>query len=589
MVDDVGKASAEDKRSWKRIEFRHSIAQWCLRRAKAALVRGQIEDSLRWSSLVAFVAERDCTPLVYPELESVLVQIASLVPTARPWMPVTANNVKRYLHVLSAAHAHGGHTAMVRRWIELDGENGCHSAVLIDQTVPVPERLRAAVEKSGGQIVMLDAKASLLKKVEALRECAYRMADVVILSIWAHDIIPTVAFGIEGGPPVLLVNQAAQIFWVGVAVSDIVLNVRGSDKEIEWTARYRSVGEKRCATLPIPLIENADEVGPGNWMQDRRRAAKTALGLCADCKIVLTVGDSYKYRPIGGVDFLDAALEIVKGNGDVNVLAVGVEEDERWSNIRKKTRGRVRAVGRQMNVTPYHYAADVYIEGFPFGSTTALLEACLNGVPCVLAPSVCPPPFTSDGVALDNLSRPRDVAEYVGKVNDLLLDDRKRIGYASSIQHGVECAHSGEGWLDYLAKVKKKIPLCHKVYSIADPPELPCFYGVFWDSFYSSREEDCLLNVFRKSWDLGLKPALDRKMWQAMSAAKGVRNASRILDVALFVTGLLVGAFPMLENKRFFCHKLYYYLRDEGKIVRCLTRAGMGSFVLVHHELDSVE
>jgi len=93
---------------------------------------------------------------------------------------------------------------------------------------------------------------------------------------------------------------------------------------------------------------------------------------------------------MGDLDFLAVAEELLCQLPGAYILAVGVREDERWRAVSERTGSRLRALGRQSQVSDYHDAADLYIEGFPFGSTTALLEAGLRGIPVILAPATCP-------------------------------------------------------------------------------------------------------------------------------------------------------------------------------------------------------
>ena len=60
-------------------------------------------------------------------------------------------------------------------------------------------------------------------------------------------------------------------------------------------------------------------------------------------------------------------------------------------------------------------AATVYLEGFPFGSLTAMLEAALAAVPPVMAPALCPLPYRSDDFALHDEPVPEDVDAYVAR------------------------------------------------------------------------------------------------------------------------------------------------------------------------------
>src|SRR6185437_3034845 len=101
-----------------------------------------------------------------------------------------------------------------------------------------------------------------------------------------------------------------------------------------------------------------------------------------------------------------AAATILRARPHVQLLAVGPNEDARWRDLRAATGGRARALGPRHDLPRIHAAADVYLEGFPVGSPTALLEAGLRGLACVRAPADVPPPFAIDGPALDALAQP---------------------------------------------------------------------------------------------------------------------------------------------------------------------------------------
>jgi hypothetical protein len=45
-----------------------------------------------------------------------------------------------------------------------------------------------------------------------------------VLHVHPWSVIPVVALGMTGGPPVMLLNHLSQQFWVGGSVADLVLN-----------------------------------------------------------------------------------------------------------------------------------------------------------------------------------------------------------------------------------------------------------------------------------------------------------------------------------------------------------------------------
>lgn len=504
---------------WEKLRFRQAVFHWCLRNAQRAIDRNAIEEALQWDLLAASVACSHCDPLASPDLEAHLLKVASHLPIPNVRLSRRIARTQRWLHVLSIAYPTGGHTAMVKRWMMLDQGENQHSVALLAQKEPVPDSLISAVESTGGHVSRVDPEAGLLIRAAQLREKAWTEADFVVLHVHPWDVIPMVAFGVSGGPPVMLVNHASHIFWVGGSVADVILN--GWDPEFvrEWTVRYRGI--ERSDFLPIPVLEpNLSDAEP-DARSELCAATRKALKLPSEAIVLLTVGESYKYTPLAGVDFLQAATAILQANPNVYLIAVGREEDARWKAVRVATGGRLLALGRQLDVAPYHAVADLYLEGFPFGSTTALLEAGAKGIPCVLAPKVCPPFFTSAMIGLKNLNQPVDVEDYVKQVILLIEDEQKRERLGSLLAIEIKKQHTRDAWLQHLRKVQSHLPHTHQLHPLPNPIPLPKHFVAFWAAFSSTLNgEDPLAFALWQSFYLSLKPRIDKDLWKSIRVGK---------------------------------------------------------------------
>jgi hypothetical protein len=102
----------------------------------------------------------------------------------------------------------------------------------------------------------------------------------------------------------------------------------------------------------------------------------------------------------------------------------------------------------------YQKAADVYIEGFPFGSQTALLEAALAGVVPVRAYA---PPLdllvSGDEILDDLVPTPSSEAEYIRLVLSLALETPTRERFSQQLRERAIQCHTGSGWRKRLEKV----------------------------------------------------------------------------------------------------------------------------------------
>src|SRR5262249_3589377 len=151
------------------------------------------------------------------------------------------------------------------------------------------------------------------------------------------------------------------------------------------------------------------------------------------------------------------------------LLAAGVIEDDRWREASDKLDLRLRALGSlpQSKIAILHQASDLYIEGFPFGSTTALLEAGLHGLPAILSPAVCPAPYGTDGVALyDTLERPDSIERYKLEAISLLQNPSRRAALGVKLQKSILAHHTGAGWRRYLMSAIQALPPEHRVHPI---------------------------------------------------------------------------------------------------------------------------
>ena len=515
-----------------RLALNEAVFEWCVRNVRRRLDQGELEPALAWSVLAARSAvHHGFGRLALPALEGALLEAATRLPV--PAEPGARSGPTRWLHVMDRAATLGGHSALVERWASLDRSGDRHRALLLAQREPIPPRLAAAMAATGGDVTALALETPLADRALRLREEAWRSADRVVLHVHPWSVLPVVAFGVAGGPPVALLNHLSQHVWVGGSVADVVLSLRAS--AVEWSRAHRGIA--RNALLPIslpPVRERPD-----------RAEARRMLGLPAEACVLLTVGHHYKYRPLPGLDFLEAAATILRARPHVQLLAVGPNEDARWRDLRAATGGRARALGPRHDLPRIHAAVDVYLEGFPVGSPTALLEAGLRGLACVRAPADVPPPFAIDGPALDALAQPTDLDAHAKATLALVDDPARRAAMGRALAHAIEAHHAGAGWLGHLDRARASLPPRHGLHPSAAVAPLPAAIRDFSVALATlHHEDDTLTFTLRAALAHGLHPRLDARLLRALAGVCLPRDPRLFLRRPLLsaVAGSIVGA-----------------------------------------------
>lgn len=458
---------------------------WCSRRAEEQFANNRIEDAVKWCRLAAEIAEYSATRWLASEhLESILRGVGHSLNECQKSslnrMPTDSPNW-RWVHVLTESYRTGGHTALCTRWIQADNSSDRHDLIITNQTLDqaAPALLRV-IQDRGGRVICLPPDTGLIDRAKSLQEFT-NGASAVVLHVHMWDPLPTIAFASPGGPPVLFVNHADHLFWLGGSVADLVLNIRPSGEHVCLANR----GKSRLFRLPLPLPESARMSGDADGAKVR-----TEFNIPDEAILFLTVGSSYKYEPVEGLSFTSMAEELLTRIPSARLIAIGPSATHpAWKSLCERTGGRALAIGRQDKITNYFAACDVYLEGFPFGSLTALLEAIVNGAASVVAPAICPLPFRSDDFALAELVVPADVDEYIDQAVSLANDAVYRRAHAERFQAAVREVHSSAEWIHRLCELRSAVTSVryHSVSRLEALEPLAPGAAIYWARFAGSR------------------------------------------------------------------------------------------------------
>lgn len=410
------------------------------RRKRPEVVLGKVEKAAQ------FAVEFHTGRFADGAIENLLLEIgaeldsATLRPGSFPLPGLQKLSPRRVLHVVTRVVGIGGHTRMLYHWVRND-QSSCHSLVVVNQSnVPIPPWLCEAIRISDGTIIAFPPELHLLQKARWLREIARQGMELAVLHHFGSDVVPTIAFAVHDCPPVAVLNHADHLFWVGSSVADIVIDLRTAGSE--YTAERRFV--LRNHVIPVPLSDPAVRVS--RW--DARRA----LGIGEDQVVLLSVGRAEKYQPCGLYDFVATVNKILERQPDAHLYVVGESLAGIAPYLREAPHERLHFRGSMDDPSFYRAAADVYLESFPFGSQTALLEAALSGLPVVPAYAPLFPLLVANDDALaDILCNPVDEQEYITRAEQLISEPKQRVAFGEVLRKRLLVDHLGEGWLDRLA------------------------------------------------------------------------------------------------------------------------------------------
>lgn len=391
-------------------------------------------------------------------LEKILQNIS--VKTLNPSIQKKSTTEGKKLHIFSELYDVGGHTRLMLNWIKKD-QKSRHSILSTRQGAEKVETILKSLNFQENIEEKFYLEGSFIEKSKKLLDIVLRENyDQIILHIHPDDIIPVLALSHpSASTPVLFLNHAEHTFWLGASVLDLLIQIK--KENIETDSERRSIEKESQFLLPIPV------------KSDVLPKVKN------DNVVLLSIGSEYKYTPRFGYNFFKEVHSVLSRFENVVCYLVGVPADNQF--YKEYEHPRLICVGPQKNIDYYHQIADIYLEGFPFASFTAMLETSLQKVPFVLqySPEDNMILFTDENI--DFIKYPKDVDEWHTQLNKLITNADYRKSLQKQQYEYVYAQYSEESWLNYLKDIDDKAKTINHTVLFHD------------DKFFQGEEEKKLL------------------------------------------------------------------------------------------------
>lgn len=222
-------------------------------RSQSELRAGRCEPAALWAQIAATFAWFNHTGVFASrELEEVLQTIAqtSMASGSSRFEGRHLDRPRHVLHVATQLYPTGGHTQMIAKWLARDTDAQHRIYITAQRGRPVPAKISRTAHSQTDVVALDHLHDTLIHRARALRDAA-AWADCVVLHIHPNDVVPVLAFAGGDGPPVVYVNHADHVFWIGVLSSTVIMNLRRSGARL--TVERRGVDPARSTVVVRPL------------------------------------------------------------------------------------------------------------------------------------------------------------------------------------------------------------------------------------------------------------------------------------------------------------------------------------------------
>lgn len=297
-------------------------------------------------------------------LENEIIKIAKKIcfsPTVKP-------QKGRMLHVMTKAYNVGGHTTIVNNWIRWDSDRQ-YSLVLTDMKYEeLPSYIIETISLSHGEIICLEG--NYIEKAKQLLKVS-QFFERIILHTHMYDVIPILAYSnCNWKIPVYFYNHADFRFSYGYSIADVVLNLNKFD--LKKSKDYRGIADDKNEVLQSPNLGYIDSIVID---KDINQDIISKYGIDRKEKLIVSMGDEFKYEDIIGYSFTDFVNRLIDESDDyIQFIIIGPNpERKKWKELKEKTNGCARATGYIERQEAYVLIkmCDLFISSFPMRASGA--------------------------------------------------------------------------------------------------------------------------------------------------------------------------------------------------------------------------
>ena len=456
-----------------------------------------------------------------PRLENMLLDIGRRTAKPSAWQRKSGVKIRRVLHVASELLPVGGLINNLVHWLQAD-TGRTHSLAAIHQRGDVPANVASPITASGGTLYRINrTPGHQVAWARKLREIAHGY-DAVVLHTYGQDPVPLMAFAEpDKRPPLLLLNHADHLFWLGASIADVVINMREAAQDL--TIARRGVEARRNIVVPTVISP------PKRLMS--REDARAKLGIAPETILIFSAARAMKYRTVDGVTFAAPFVQLLKKHPNAQLLVLGAGDREDWKADSAAVGGRIRGLPESPEARIYHEAADIYVDSFPFVSSTSMMEAAGLGVPLV-SKFYGPKEARIFAINHPGIDKPTLHAaterEYVDHLDRLISEPALRAAKGREALESVLHYHTPPSWMNFIERayaLAEELPPvdsagvfaagAREIFQHSEPDRsLSEIFG-----FSSSKPDDLMKGV------LGILPLGERiRAWSALRKSRAFAN-----------------------------------------------------------------
>eukprot|EP00697_Spironema_sp_BW2_P002663 gnl/Spiro4/13543_TR7214_c0_g1_i1.p1 gnl/Spiro4/13543_TR7214_c0_g1~~gnl/Spiro4/13543_TR7214_c0_g1_i1.p1 ORF type:complete len:342 (-),score=-43.76 gnl/Spiro4/13543_TR7214_c0_g1_i1:3-1028(-) len=305
---------------------------------------------------------------VFPALENELKKIGQEITKGvqQQVLDLKTSNAKyKILHIASSLYDVGGHTRIFEQYVDIDRENEHYLFLTKQLENNIPKRIK---KLEGGNIkkIFTPAAQNNIETAKYLFAIAKNF-DLIVLHHHPNDAIPLLALSNSEKPPIICIDHADHVAWLGATIVDLNINYRPFGLRIAETKR----GIKNSIIIPV-IIEK--EAG-GMTKSDARKD----LNIPESQVVFITIASFWKFIPGKEHSYFSVVKEILDMDANIHLYVIGISDKDDLSALNYIPNERIHLLGIIEEPKQYQIAADFYLDSMPHGSLTSLLES-----PCTL-------------------------------------------------------------------------------------------------------------------------------------------------------------------------------------------------------------